>query len=108
MLTDVETYLAAVFVQWRGMFAFATFIPGALAWVTPEPTLTRIRTKLDEVVTLSARQRMYRVLFLIGVFVAGFFAWREQYQIALSKSPEAVQSQVQRLTTELDEFKARE
>ncbi|MGC2301919.1 MAG: hypothetical protein WA447_01265 [Candidatus Binatus sp.] len=44
--------------------------------------LTRFSRQLDKRVTRAHRLSVYRSLFVLGIFLAGFLAWNEQYVAA--------------------------
>ena len=90
MLGDLWTYGEAVISNWLTGYWFLTAIPEALSYILPTASTQRAVARFDQWVSPERRQQSYRALFIVGVFLSGFVAWNDQYQIAIIKSPEAV------------------
>jgi hypothetical protein len=101
MIGDFLTYIEAVMVAWFTGYWFLTAIPEALSYVVPSASAERVQVRLDQWVSVETRQSFYRALFIVGVFIAGFIAGDEQYQVAISKSPEALTAQLTSLQNEI-------
>src|SRR5271155_3103459 len=81
-MSNFSVYLYAVFVQWGGIYTMVTLIPDASKWIQRDGVIARISRWLDKRITLTHRMRLYRSLFVVGIFFAGFLAWNEQYVAA--------------------------
>jgi hypothetical protein len=90
MLGDFLTYIEAVIGVWFTGYWFLTALPEALSYVLPSALLEKMVARLDRWASPETRQYFYRWLFISGIFIAGFLAWDEQYQIAISKSSETL------------------
>jgi hypothetical protein len=98
MIGDFLTYIEGVMVAWFTGYWFLTAIPEALSYVVPSASAERVQARLDQWVSVETRQYFYRALFIVGVFIAGFVAWDEQYQAATMRTPEiALQATVTNL-----------
>jgi hypothetical protein len=100
-------YIPALISNWAGLFWAVTLIPdvGNLALRTSQKEwFAQHFERVNPDMFFSA----VRVLFVFGLFLAGYFAWDEQYQIAISKSPESVEQTIKGLSAELADYKARE
>lgn len=86
MIAHFWVYIETVIGVWFTGYWFITGLPEALSYVMPSAMAEGATARLDQWVSPGTRQRFYRGIFLIGIFIAGFIAWDEQYQIATSKS----------------------
>ena len=86
-------------------FAFLTAIPEVASYVAPHAVTRRVTTWMNELMSPTRRLLAYRALFLLGIFLARFMPWDEQYQIAISKSPEAFTAQIAKLQRQLETVK---
>ena len=101
MLENFLTYIEAVIGAWFTGYWFLTALPEALSYVVPSASPEKLMARLDQWTSYETRQYFYRCLFIVGIFVAGFLAWDEQYQIAISKSPETLVAKVTALQSQL-------
>jgi hypothetical protein len=90
MLGDIWVYVEAVIGNWFTGYWALSAVPEVLSYIMPNAVTERATARFDEWISPATRQRFYRALFIAGLFVAGFVAWDDQYQVALSKSPEAL------------------
>lgn len=104
MLTDFGAYIWAVFVQSRGIYSLATFVPGAFTWVQSNERVANVIEYIDRhVITLTNRRRFYRFLLIAGITFASFLAWDEQYKVANSRSSQELAGRVEGLQRYLDQ-----
>ncbi len=78
MITDFWTYIETVIGIWFGWWAI-TAVPVISSLLMPD-VMPKVTARLDLWVPPGTRRRIYRVLLLAGIFVAGFIAWRDRYR----------------------------
>lgn len=98
-------YLQAVISNWFTGFWFLTAVPEALSYMLPEAWFGGISTWLDERIEEDNRRKIYRVIALAGLLIASFYAWDEQYKIAMSKSPEEITKTINGLQAQIDDLR---
>ena len=101
---DLQTYVWALVSQWASLFWAVTLVPDVLK-LALRPAQQEGMARYFEGVKPETFFSVVRVLFVVGLFVAGFFAWDEEYQIATSKSPEALTAQITSLRNEIEPLK---
>jgi hypothetical protein len=73
VITDFWTYIETVIGIWFGWWAI-TAVPVISSLLMPD-LMPKVTARLDLWVPPGTRRRIYRVLLLAGIFVAGFIAW---------------------------------
>ena len=89
-MADFWLYIRAVISNWFAGFWFLTAVPELLSCLAPEAWIGRVSRWADQRIKRDARRKIYTFVALLGIFVASFVAWDEQYQSAIRKSPEAL------------------
>jgi hypothetical protein len=72
-------YLESVLGYWLSGFWFLTALPEVLSYVLPDTTWEKAGRWLDSQVQRSTRRKVYLMLALLGLAMASFSAWEEQY-----------------------------
>src|SRR5687768_11871987 len=74
-MSDFYQYLQATFLNWWALIPSGVFaVDSALEYF-----FRRYREWLDRYINRELRQRLIFSVALLGVFVAGFFAWRDEH-----------------------------
>ena len=80
-MVDLLAYFQAVFGYWISAYWCGTAIPEILGRIVPTAWATwAMPDQIDYYIAPQKRQQLYRTLFLVGIFAAGYMAWDEQYQ----------------------------
>lgn len=105
MLAEIWAYIVALLSNWASLVWGASLIVDVGGLVLRKTQYLAISGWLDQhVAKEETRVSVLRTLLVIGLLIAGFNAWDEQYQIAMSKSPEAtVQSEIHKQVDPLKE-----
>lgn len=106
MLAELWTYIVALISNWASLIWGTSLIFEVGGLVLRKTQYLVISDWLDRnVVAEETRVTVLRTLLVVGLLIAGFNAWTEQYQIAIAKSPEALTSQVAGLKEEIEPLK---
>ncbi len=104
-MAEFWTYVMALMSNWAALFSLATLVPSAcilIMYPRQKAWLAHYFERINPDVLLSVT----RGLFVVGLFFAGFLAWRDQHQIAISKSPIALTEQIVSLRNEIAPLRA--
>jgi hypothetical protein len=97
MFADFWLYVRLVVGNWLEGYWFLTALPEALSYFMPPQSFQKLAHWLDAQATQETRRKFYAAIAIAGLVFASFSAWDEQYQRATSKSPSALQSEVNQL-----------
>jgi hypothetical protein len=86
MLAEIWTYLVALVVNWAALIWGTCLIFDVGGLVLRKGQYTAILDWLDQYVTENTRVVVLRTLLVVGLLIAGFNAWDEQYQVAINPS----------------------
>jgi len=107
-MADMWLYIQMLIFNWFNGFSFLTAVPEAFSYIVPGTWFQSANSLLDKHVERDTRRKIYALLALIGLFYASFLAWDKEYQGAISKSPEGVQTQIDELKRTVSDFEARQ
>jgi hypothetical protein len=108
MLADIVVYLWAVISNWAGLIWAALFVTDLAGLMLRKAEYSALSDWLDKhVVPEDIRVPIVRTLLIIGLFIASFIAWDDQYHVAIGKSPEAIESRMSQLDTKYDALNAK-
>jgi hypothetical protein len=106
---DLWTYCKALGANWFDDYGYLTVVPEIFQKVgpifLPDSWVRYVEAKLDGIAKSKNREKISLLLVLAGILFAGYSAWDEQYQIATSKSPEALTVQINSLRSEIEPLK---
>jgi hypothetical protein len=105
MLSELRVYAWDLISNWAGLFWAGSLILDVVSFVLKKSQILAISDWLDQWMVEETRLRMLRTVLIAGLLIAGFLAWDEQYQIAISKSPETMTAEVSTLTSQLNEVR---
>jgi hypothetical protein len=108
MWADLRVYAWDLISNWAGLFWAGSLVLDVAGFVLRKSQILAISDCLDQWIVEENRIRILRIFFIAGLLIAGFIAWDEQYQIAISKSPEALTQTIGVLSTNLAVFQQRE
>lgn len=89
MLAEIKIYVESVILNWITGFYFITGLPQVFSFIAPSYTARATAWLGSSVSTEDKRQSLYRILFVLGILVAGFVSWDQQYHRAQSQTSEA-------------------
>jgi hypothetical protein len=98
---DLLLYSHAIFVNWFSGVRWLTAVPVAASYFMPPTWFAGAQQWIDQRLKADARRKLYVFLAIVGLFWASFYAWDEQYQLATSKSSEALTAQITSLQNEI-------
>src|ERR1035437_556692 len=100
-MVELRHYLYELASNWATLFWVAMLLPDGLGLVLRKYHMDTLLRCLDRAMGGETRRVfVFRSLFVVGVVIAGFLAWKDQYEVA-AKYPE-VASQNQSLQAEND------
>jgi hypothetical protein len=102
---DFILYLHAIVANWLGGFWWLTGLPEAASYLVPPTWFVDVQAMLDKRIDAERRRKVYVFIAIAGIFLASFYAWDEQYQVAMSKSSEALTAQITSLRDEIGPLK---
>lgn len=94
MFTEIYTYVVALVSNWAALIWGTSLIFDVGGLVLRKNQYLAFSERLDWYVAEETRVTVLRTLLVIGLLLAGFNAWNEQYQLAISKSPDTLATQV--------------
>jgi outer membrane murein-binding lipoprotein Lpp len=102
MVSELQIYVRSLLSNWAGLFSAGSLIVDAAGFVLKKSQILAIGDWLDRWVVEETRIRILRASLIAGFLIAGFIAWDEQYQIAISKAPQTLTARVATLQSQLD------
>jgi hypothetical protein len=102
MLAEIWTYICALLSNWASLIWGTSLIFDVGGLVLRKTQYLAVGQWLDEYIAENTRVAVLRTLLVLGLLIAGFNAWDEQYRIAISKSPQALSEEVSKLQGQLN------
>jgi hypothetical protein len=109
MFAEIWTYIVALLSNWASLIWGTSLIVEVGGLMLRKKQYLAVSDWLDQyVVVEETRVMVLRTLLVVGLLIAGFNAWDEQYQLAISKSPETLSQTISGLKGEVVALESRQ
>jgi hypothetical protein len=106
MFSDISTYFWALVCNWAGVIWAADFVLLVVGLMLRREQYDRLATFLDGYIEEPNRVAFLRGLLVVALVISGFLAWDDQYRIAITKTPAAIDGRISSLEGKYDSLDA--